>query len=63
MKRVSKMIEYTMKPVLYDIGVKNGTRKNQNTRLCTQSMILLMPVSLGLAAVEFSWSHANRADV
>jgi hypothetical protein len=59
------MIEYTTKPVLYDIGVKNGTKKNQNSRLCTTSAIKARPDSFGLltASAVFFWSHANRAYV
>ena len=63
MKRVTRIIEYKAKPVPYDMGVRNGTKKNQNNRLCTQSRILLVPVSLGLSSGASSWSHANRADV
>jgi hypothetical protein len=51
--------------VLYDIGVKNGTKKNQNNRLCTHIAIKAGPASLDLltASAAFFWSHANRADV
>jgi hypothetical protein len=51
--------------VLYDIGVKNGTKKNQNSRLCTTSAIKAGPVSFGLlaASAAFSWRHANCAEV
>ena len=65
MKRVSRMIEYTRKPASKDIGVKKGSKKNQYSRLCTQSPIKAGRLRLGwlTASVSLSWSPANRADV
>lgn len=57
----------TMKPVLYSIGVKKGSKNTQKMALKAQKAILVIrllnPFLTVSPVVEFSRSHTNRMAV